>query len=76
MLATSTLPVRCVLWLLDSEAGLIRGQVKGYQADQLDAALEGAKVVVIPAGVPRKVRMASNLTLIRMLTIVSPAWCK
>lgn len=30
-------------------------QVKGYTADQLDEALEGAKVVVIPAGVPRKV---------------------
>ncbi|KAH9999539.1 lactate/malate dehydrogenase [Russula vinacea] len=28
--------------------------VKGYTADQLDEALEGAKVIVIPAGVPRK----------------------
>ena len=27
----------------------------GYAADQLDQALEGVKVVVIPAGVPRKV---------------------
>lgn len=30
-------------------------QVKGYPADQLDQALEGTDVVVIPAGVPRKV---------------------
>lgn len=30
-------------------------QVTGYAADQLDQALEGAEVVVIPAGVPRKV---------------------
>src|SRR6266851_6378940 len=30
-------------------------QVKGYTADQLDEALDGAKVIVIPAGVPRKV---------------------
>ncbi|PPQ82825.1 hypothetical protein CVT25_009200 [Psilocybe cyanescens] len=29
-------------------------EVKGYAADQLDQALEGVKVVVIPAGVPRK----------------------
>lgn len=27
----------------------------GYAADQLDQALEGVEVVVIPAGVPRKV---------------------
>ena len=31
-------------------------QVTGYAADQLDHALDGVKVVVIPAGVPRKVR--------------------
>jgi hypothetical protein len=31
--------------------------VTGYTADQLDIALEEAKVVVIPAGVPRKVRI-------------------
>lgn len=30
-------------------------EVKGYAADQLDQALEGVQVVVIPAGVPRKV---------------------
>jgi malate dehydrogenase len=30
-------------------------KVKGYTADQLDEALDGAKVIVIPAGVPRKV---------------------
>jgi malate dehydrogenase len=31
--------------------------VNGYAADQLDQALDGVKVVVIPAGVPRKVRI-------------------
>ena len=30
-------------------------QVNGYPADQLEQALDGVKVVVIPAGVPRKV---------------------
>ena len=30
-------------------------QVNGYPADKLDEALDGVKVVVIPAGVPRKV---------------------
>jgi hypothetical protein len=30
-------------------------QVNGYTADQLDHALEGSKVIVVPAGVPRKV---------------------
>ncbi|KAN0140102.1 NAD-malate dehydrogenase [Lactarius tabidus] len=34
--------------------------VKGYTADQLDEALEGAKVVVIPAGVPRKPGMTRD----------------
>lgn len=34
---------------------IIITQVNGYAADQLDQALEGVKVVVIPAGVPRKV---------------------
>jgi len=34
-------------------------KVKGYTADQLDAALEGVEVVVIPAGVPRKVCFSS-----------------
>ena len=29
--------------------------MKGYAADKLDEALDGVKVVVIPAGVPRKV---------------------
>ena len=32
-------------------------QVNGYPADKLDEALDGVKVVVIPAGVPRKVRL-------------------
>ncbi|KAL1702964.1 lactate/malate dehydrogenase [Schizophyllum commune] len=35
-------------------------EVKGYQADQLDAALKGVKVVVIPAGVPRKPGMTRD----------------
>ncbi|EAU82346.1 malate dehydrogenase [Coprinopsis cinerea okayama7 len=35
-------------------------EVKGYAADQLDQALEGAKVVVIPAGVPRKPGMTRD----------------
>ncbi|KAL1747776.1 lactate/malate dehydrogenase [Schizophyllum fasciatum] len=35
-------------------------EVKGFQADQLDAALEGTKVVVIPAGVPRKPGMTRD----------------
>jgi malate dehydrogenase len=35
-------------------------KVKGYTADQLDAALEGAEVVVIPAGVPRKPGMTRD----------------
>jgi len=34
--------------------------VKGYAADQLDQALEGVKVVVIPAGVPRKPGMTRD----------------
>ncbi|KAL0948915.1 hypothetical protein HGRIS_009024 [Hohenbuehelia grisea] len=35
-------------------------EVKGYAADQLDQALEGVKVVVIPAGVPRKPGMTRD----------------
>ena len=35
-------------------------QVKGFEADQLEAALEGAEVIVCPAGVPRKVRDPSH----------------
>ncbi|KAG6816125.1 Malate dehydrogenase, cytoplasmic [Tephrocybe sp. NHM501043] len=35
-------------------------EVKGYAADQLDEALEGVKVVVIPAGVPRKPGMTRD----------------
>ena len=47
---------------------LIRNlQVNGYAADQLDHALEGVNVVVIPAGVPRKV-CASPFTPIRIAT--------
>ena len=39
-------------------------QVNGYHADKLDEALDGVKVVVIPAGVPRKV----HLYLVRVVT--------
>ncbi|KAH8106329.1 malate dehydrogenase [Cristinia sonorae] len=35
-------------------------EVHGYPADQLDQALEGVKVVVIPAGVPRKPGMTRD----------------
>ncbi|KAH7100517.1 malate dehydrogenase [Auriculariales sp. MPI-PUGE-AT-0066] len=35
-------------------------KVRGFTADQLDAALEGAEVVVIPAGVPRKPGMTRD----------------
>ncbi|KAI0337539.1 malate dehydrogenase [Trametopsis cervina] len=35
-------------------------EVVGYPADQLDQALEGVKVVVIPAGVPRKPGMTRD----------------
>ncbi|KAG6899350.1 Malate dehydrogenase, cytoplasmic [Termitomyces sp. T159_Od127] len=35
-------------------------EVNGYAADQLDQALEGTKVVVIPAGVPRKPGMTRD----------------
>ncbi|TFK63985.1 malate dehydrogenase [Pluteus cervinus] len=35
-------------------------EVAGYAADQLDQALEGVKVVVIPAGVPRKPGMTRD----------------
>jgi len=36
------------------------GEVVGYPADKLDEALEGVKVVVIPAGVPRKPGMTRD----------------
>ncbi|KAF8920036.1 lactate/malate dehydrogenase [Mucidula mucida] len=35
-------------------------EVKGYEADHLDAALDGVEVVVIPAGVPRKPGMTRD----------------
>lgn len=35
-------------------------QVTGYAAENLSAALEGAEVVVIPAGVPRKPGMTRD----------------
>ncbi|VDC04018.1 unnamed protein product [Peniophora sp. CBMAI 1063] len=59
--------------------------VKGYAADQLDAALEGAKVIVIPAGVPRKPGMTrddlfnTNASIVRDLAAaiarVAPEAC-
>lgn len=36
-------------------------KVNGYPADKLDEALEGVKVIVIPAGVPRKVSCVLSL---------------
>ncbi|THH05804.1 hypothetical protein EW145_g4528 [Phellinidium pouzarii] len=36
------------------------GEVNGYPADKLDEALEGVKIVVIPAGVPRKPGMTRD----------------
>jgi len=36
------------------------GEVTGYPADKLDEALDGVKVVVIPAGVPRKPGMTRD----------------
>lgn len=33
----------------------VKGEVNGYPADKLEDALTGVEVVVIPAGVPRKV---------------------
>jgi hypothetical protein len=48
-------------------------QVNGYPADKLEDALTGAEVVVIPAGVPRKVSLAF-WTVINLVTdkIYSP----
>ena len=41
-----------------------RAQVKGFiGADQLHACLEGAEVVVIPAGVPRKPGRLDNIRI-------------
>ncbi|KAG5337064.1 hypothetical protein E4T56_gene9759 [Termitomyces sp. T112] len=48
-------------------------EVNGYAADQLDQALEGTQVVVIPAGVPRKPGMTrddlfnTNASIVREL---------
>lgn len=36
--------------------------MKGYTSDNLDEALQGVEVVVIPAGVPRKVSLCKFLT--------------
>ena len=49
-------------------------QVKGYTQDQLEKALDGAEVVVIPAGVPRKVR--ENAAVLPTCADDSPAWCE
>ncbi|EJT98632.1 malate dehydrogenase [Dacryopinax primogenitus] len=48
--------------------------VKGYPADQLEVALDGAEVVIIPAGVPRKPGMTrddlfnTNASIVRDLS--------
>ena len=52
-------------------------QVNGYPADKLDEALEGVKVVVIPAGVPRKVCTLYHSCVSRTnFTSRVAAWCK
>ncbi|THH15523.1 hypothetical protein EW146_g4966 [Bondarzewia mesenterica] len=38
----------------------VTGAVRGYTADHLDEALDGAEVIVIPAGVPRKPGMTRD----------------
>lgn len=43
-------------------------QVNGYPADKLDEALDGVKVVVIPAGVPRKVWLYLPIKRVWLLT--------
>ncbi|KAJ7165575.1 lactate/malate dehydrogenase [Mycena crocata] len=60
-------------------------EVKGYSADHLDDALQGVKVVVIPAGVPRKPGMTrddlfnTNASIVRDLAAavarVAPTAC-
>ncbi|KAJ7499690.1 NAD-malate dehydrogenase [Mycena latifolia] len=60
-------------------------EVTGYTADHLDDALEGAKVIVIPAGVPRKPGMTrddlfnTNASIVRDLAAaiarVAPTAC-
>ena len=55
-LATLIQQERYVSSFPTSNSWLLRWcQVNGYPADKLDEALDGVKVVVIPAGVPRKV---------------------
>lgn len=50
-------------------------QVVGYPADQLDQALEGVKVVVIPAGVPRKVCSLPRMSMTQHLhDVLLTAW--
>ncbi|KZO93626.1 malate dehydrogenase [Calocera viscosa TUFC12733] len=55
--------------------------VKGYPADQLEAALEGVDVVVIPAGVPRKPGMTrddlfnTNASIVRDLAKATSKVC-
>lgn len=44
--------------------------MNGYAADQLDQALEDVKVVVIPAGVPRKVRFSKFALLLSKALII------
>jgi hypothetical protein len=48
--------------------------VNGYAADQLEQALEGVEVVVIPAGVPRKVCSAFFILNESVLKQFSIAW--
>lgn len=56
-------------------------EVNGYPADSLEKALEGVKVVVIPAGVPRKPGMTrddlfnTNASIVRDLASAVASYC-
>ena len=51
-------------------------KVSGYPQEKLDEALEGAKVVVIPAGVPRKVIFLLFDLLCILIAFFFLAWSK
>ena len=55
------LPIRCEIWQCGSQSNLSPLQVEGFIGDEeLGASLEGADLVVIPAGVPRKPGMTRD----------------
>lgn len=43
-------------------------QVNGYPADKLKEALDGVKVVVVPTGVPHKVRFHRSVKCVQEFT--------